>query len=103
MRATGISYSTVQRGHRLFSFISKNWQGQPLLTHAAIVNLIAATKTRQALKVHCYLDRSKYPTELKVTDEQMAEILIRPASFHGEWNYSILPRKSPRGSGKRLN
>lgn len=82
--------------HRLFSFISKNWQGQPLLTHAAIVNLIAATKTRQGLKVHCYLDRRKYPTQIQVSDEQMAEIRIRPAPFHGEWNYSISPRKPAR-------
>jgi transposase len=82
--------------HRLFSFITKNWQGQPLLTHAAIVNLIAATKTRQGLKVHCYLDRRKYPTDVHVTDEQMAEIRLRPAPFHGEWNYSITPRKPSR-------
>jgi hypothetical protein len=82
--------------HRLFSFISKNWQGQPLLTHAAIVNLIAATKTRQGLKVHCYLDRREYPTKIKVTDEQMAQVRIQPAPFHGEWNYSIAPRKPAR-------
>jgi len=80
--------------HRLFSFISKNWQGQPLLTHAAIVNLIAATQTQQGLKVHCYLDRHKYPTEIHVTDEQMAAVRIRRASFHGEWNYTIAPRKT---------
>ena len=77
--------------HRLFSFISQNWRGQPLLTHATIVNLIAATKTNTGLKVRCILDTNKYPTGIKPTDEQMAQINLRPGKFHGDWNYTILP------------
>jgi len=79
--------------HRLFSFIGQNWRGRPLLTHAAIVNLIAATRTNTGLKVRCELDRHHYPTAVKVTDEQMSAINIEPDSFHGEWNYSIRPRR----------
>lgn len=86
--------------HRLFSFISKNWRGQPLLTHAAIVNLIAATKTQQGLRVHCYLDRRRYPPHIKVTDEQIAQVRIEPDAFHGEWNYTIHPRRKRIASRK---
>jgi len=75
--------------HRLFSFISKNWRGKPLLTHATIVNLIAATKTNAGLKVHCALDTKKYPKAIKPTAEQMARINLKPNKFHGNWNYSI--------------
>jgi hypothetical protein len=78
--------------HRLFSFISQNWRGQPLLTHAAIVSLIAATKTKTGLKVRCALDTRKYPKNIKPTDEQMMVINLRPDKFHGDWNYTILPR-----------
>jgi len=77
--------------HRLFAFISKNWRGQPLLTHATIVKLIASTRTSTGLKVRCILDKRRYPKEIKVTDEQMATIRIKPASFHGDWNYTIRP------------
>jgi hypothetical protein len=80
--------------HRLFSFISKNWQGQPLLTHAAIVSLIAATKTKSGLKVRCVLDTNKYPKAVKPTPRQMASIALRPDNFHGDWNYAILPNKN---------
>jgi transposase len=79
--------------HRLFSFISKNWRGRPLLTHATIVNLIAATKTNTGLKVHCILDTKKYPKAVKPTAEQMARINLKPDNFHGDWNYSIIPDK----------
>lgn len=81
--------------HRLFSFISQNWRGQPLLTHAAIVSLIAATQTKTGLKVRCALDTREYPKDMKPTDKQMAAINLKPDKFHGDWNYSILPR--PRG------
>lgn len=77
--------------HRLFSFISQNWRGQPLLTHATIVNLIAATKTSAGLKVHCILDSNKYPKAIKPTVEQMARINLKPDTFHGDWNYTITP------------
>ena len=78
--------------HRMFSFISKNWRGKPLLTHATIVNLISATRTQKGLTVHCVLDRKKYPKKLKVTDEQMQTLRLRPDRFHGDWNYTISPQ-----------
>jgi hypothetical protein len=78
--------------HRLFSFISQNWRGQPLLTHAAIVNLIANTRTATGLKVRCVLDTKRYPPKVTVTDKQMAQIQITHADFHGEWNYTIQPQ-----------
>jgi transposase len=80
--------------HRLFSFITKNWRGRPLLSHAAIVNLIASTRTAAGLKVTCRLDMRQYPSGVKVSDEQMATICITPDRFHGEWNYTIHPRRT---------
>ena len=77
--------------HRLFSFISQNWRGQPLLTHAAIVKLIANTRTSTGLKVRCVLDTKAYPAKIVITDKQMEQINIRRATFHGEWNYTIHP------------
>jgi len=82
--------------HRLFSFISQNWRGQPLLTHAAIVSLIAATKTRTGLKVRCVLDTHKYPKNVKLTDVQMLAVNLKPDRFHGDWNYTILPRRTQK-------
>ena len=79
--------------HRLFSFISQNWRGRPLLTHATIVKLIANTRTTAGLTVRCMLDPRRYPKEVKITDDQMAAIRLRPDAFHGDWNYSIAPRK----------
>jgi hypothetical protein len=78
--------------HRLFSFISQNWRGRPLLTHATIVNLIGRTKTQTGLTVRCVLDRRKYPKEVKIRDEQMRTIRLKPDRFHGEWNYAINPQ-----------
>jgi hypothetical protein len=77
--------------HRLFSFISQNWRGQPLLTHAVIVNLLAATRTQTGLKVRCILDKHPYPKAVKVTAAQMASIHLTPDAFHGDWNYTITP------------
>lgn len=77
--------------HRLFSFISMNWRGKPLVTHETIVNLIAATKTKTGLKVKAELDGAVYPKGIKVTDEELKKIQIKRDEFHGEWNYSILP------------
>lgn len=79
--------------HRLFSFISQNWKGQPLLTHAAIVSLIGATKTSTGLKVRCVLDKRKYPKGIKPTEEQMASINLVLDNFHGDWNYRISPNQ----------
>jgi len=78
--------------HRLFSYITQNWRGKPLMTHATIVNLISNTSTKTGLKVRCVLDRKNYPPKIEVTDEQMAGIRITRDDFHGEWNYTIRPQ-----------
>ena len=78
--------------HRLFSFISSNWRGEPLRDYETIVNLIARTTTAKGLKVMCRLDRRKYPTGRKVSNEEMKHLKLKPRKFHGEWNYVILPR-----------
>jgi hypothetical protein len=78
--------------HRLFSFISQNWRGKPLVSHEAIVNLIAATTTKTGLKVTCELDQESYPTGIRVSKKEMAEINLRRDAFHGEWNYTFVPR-----------
>ena len=77
--------------HRLFSFISSNWRGEPLRDYETIVHLIAKTTTAKGLKVTCRLDRRKYPTGRTVTDEEMKRVNIRRQKFHGEWNYVIRP------------
>ncbi|HSV24106.1 MAG TPA: ISAzo13 family transposase [Xanthobacteraceae bacterium] len=77
--------------HRLFSFISSNWRGEPLRDYETIINLIAATTTAKGLKVTCRLDRRKYPTGREVSDEQMRQVNLQPNKFHGEWNYCIKP------------
>ena len=78
--------------HRLFSFISQNWRGRPLVSHEVVVNLIAATTTETGLKVACELDRNSYPSGIKVSKQDMAGINLRKDKFHGEWNYTILPQ-----------
>jgi len=78
--------------HRLFSFISSNWRGQPLRDFETIIQLIAATTTAKGLKVTCRLDRRRYPTGKKVSDEEIATVNLTPHAFHGEWNYSIHPK-----------
>ncbi len=80
--------------HRLFSFISSNWRGEPLRDYETIVRLISGTRTAKGLTVSCRLDRRKYPKGRKVTDEEMELIRISPQAFHGEWNYIIRPRPS---------
>ena len=77
--------------HRLFAFITQNWRGKPLLSHAVIVQLIAATTTKAGLAVQCGLDDNSYPKAIKVSDAEMAQINIKPDDFHGEWNYTIFP------------
>ena len=79
--------------HRLFSFISSNWRGEPLRDYETIVRLIAGTTTAKGLAVSCRLDRRKYPSGRRVTDEEMKMIRITPQAFHGEWNYVIRPRR----------
>ncbi len=80
--------------HRLFSFITQNWRGQPLVSYAVILSLIAATTTEIGLTVESYLDTNTYPTKIKVSDDEMATIRLQPDAFHGEWNYTILPHAS---------
>ena len=77
--------------HRLFSFISSNWRGEPLRDYETVVNLIAKTTTAKGLKVTCRLDRRKYPTGREVTNAQMERLNLERNKFHGEWNYVIKP------------
>lgn len=79
--------------HRLFSFISSNWRGEPLRDYQTIVNLISRTTTAKGLTVTCRLDRRKYPTGRKVSDEEMKQVNLRRNKFHGEWNYVIEPHQ----------
>ena len=78
--------------HRLFSAITQNWRGKPLISHEVIVNLIAATTTRTGLKVRSALDQNEYPPGRAVTDAELETLHLRREAFHGEWNYSLLPR-----------
>jgi len=75
--------------HRLFSFITQNWRGRPLTSHEVIVNLIGNTTTQNGLKVKAKLSNKKYATGIKISDEDLAKIKIKPKQFHGEWNYTI--------------
>lgn len=77
--------------HRLFSFITQNWRGKPLVTHQVIVSLIAATKTKTGLAVRSRLDDRIYPKGRRVSDKQLALVDLEPHAFHGEWNYTIHP------------
>lgn len=77
--------------HRLFSHISMNWRGRPLVSHEVIVKLIGETTTSTGLEVKAQLDKRRYPVKVKVTDEEMKMVKIKPHNFHGEWNYSINP------------
>lgn len=80
--------------HRLFSFITSNWRGEPLIDYETIVNLIANTTTAKGLKVKCRLDRRKYPTGRRIGDEEMRRVNVVRNTFHGEWNYVIQPNTS---------
>jgi len=77
--------------HRLFSYISQNWRGKPLVSYEVIVNLIAATTTTTGLRVHSQLDTQSYPKGVKVPDAELAQVNIERDDFHGEWNYAISP------------
>jgi hypothetical protein len=78
--------------HRLFSFITQNWRGKPLVTHQVIVSLIAATTTKTGLTVRSRLDERAYPKGRRVSDKQLAQVNLEPHAFHSEWNYTIRPR-----------
>ena len=78
--------------HRMFCHITQNWRGRPLTNYAVIVQLIGNTKTPTGLQIRAELDEHTYPPKEKVTDEQLARVRLKPASFHGEWNYAIAPK-----------
>lgn len=78
--------------HRMFCHITQNWRGRPLVSHDVIINLIANTVTAQGLRIKAGLDHKTYPLGIKVTDDELAAVNIQPASFHGDWNYCVLPQ-----------
>lgn len=78
--------------HRMFCHITENWRGRPLLDHETVVQLIGATRTTTGLRIKAKLDRRTYPVGLKATDAQMREINLIEEDFHGDWNYTIVPR-----------
>lgn len=80
--------------HRLFCHITRNWQGVPLETIEIVVSLIGATRTKEGLEVHAWLDEKHYPKAKTVSNTQLSEIRIRRTAFHGEWNYQILPNST---------
>ena len=82
--------------HRLWSAVSTNWRGRPLVSHEVVVELIGATTSRTGLKVKAQLDTGTYPTGIQVTDEQLAAVPVKPHTFHGEWNYTIGGRRPPQ-------
>ena len=77
--------------HRMFSFISKNWRGKPLIDRATVVNLIGSTTTKTGLKIQAELDENIYEKGIKISDKDFEKIILQKDIFHGEWNYSILP------------
>jgi transposase len=79
--------------HRMFCHITQNWRGRPLVSHEVIINLIAATTTQTGLKIQAELDTSRYPTGVKVSDEELAMVNLQPDAFHGDWNYRIVPTR----------
>jgi hypothetical protein len=81
--------------HRLFAFITQNWRGKPLVSHAVIVQLIGATTTETGLQVCCEIDASLYPKGVKVTEQEMQALNLLRAEFHGEWNYTIALKQQP--------
>jgi Rhodopirellula transposase DDE domain len=78
--------------HRLFSFISLNWQGQPLVSYETVVNLIGATRTKTGLRVKAMLDPKVYPTGIKISNAAMAQLHVTPHEVHPQWNYTLQPR-----------
>ena len=79
--------------HRMFSHITQNWRGMPLVSHEVIVNLIANTATKAGSKIRAALDRGTYPTGFPIADEELASVNLKRADFHGDWNYAIYPTR----------
>lgn len=84
--------------HRMFSFITQNWRGKPLIDRATIVNLIGSTKTKEGLKIRCELDTKTYPKGIKVSDAQMEKVKLKKHKFHGDWNYTIYPNRKRKSN-----
>ena len=82
--------------HRMFSHITRNWRGRPLISHEVIIQLIANTTTQAGLKIRAELDSGHYPTGVSVTDADLAALNLKRADFHGEWNYTLLPLRQKR-------
>ena len=76
----------------MFCHITENWRGKPLVSRAVIVSLIGSTKTRTGLTIKAELDGNTYPPGIKVSDEELAAVRIKKDKFHGDWNYTLLPR-----------
>ena len=79
--------------HRMFSFITMNWRGKPLVSLQVMVNLIANTTTEKGLQIQAALDTNKYPRGIKVSKTELDQVNIQQADFHGDWNYTIRPKK----------
>src|ERR1700687_3163646 len=77
--------------HRMFSFISINWRGRPLVSHQVVVQLIASTKTETGLNIACDIDWTRYPKGIKIPKAALKEVNIKYDDFHGDWNYTISP------------
>jgi hypothetical protein len=80
--------------HRMFAFITQNWRGRPLVSCETIINLIGSTTTTSGLRINAKLNRKKYETGLRVSKADLAKVNLKPAKFHGDCNYSILPRSA---------
>jgi DDE family transposase len=81
--------------HRLFSFISINWRAKPLTSFEIVLELLSHTTTKEGLTVTARKDSNSYPTGIKVSEEEIAALHLLRDTFHGEWNYTILPQLSP--------
>jgi hypothetical protein len=77
----------------MFGHITQNWRGRPLTSRAVVVNLIGNTRTKTGLEIQSELDEGAYQTAIKVTDAELAAVRLKKDQFHGEWNYTISPRK----------
>jgi DDE family transposase len=78
--------------HRMFCHITQNWRGRPLVSHEVIIQLIAATTTKTGLKIRAELDTASYPLGIQVSDQELAALNLKRADFHGDWNYTLLPK-----------
>jgi hypothetical protein len=82
--------------HRMFSHITQNWRGRPLVSHEVVINLIANTTTKTGLRIQAELDAGIYPTGIKVSNQELDAVNLKRAKFHGEWNYTLMPHIQKR-------